>query len=404
MRQRRERARSDVVGFRQPPLGGGGGARIIAADDVSARVEELLAPWRRELLDESGAIEPHNDKTNYTLEYSWTRRFERRLEHCECEDASGARHRRSSGLSSSLLAQPTINGAQPTINGALPTSNGALPTSNGALPTSNGAQPTSNGKRALPRTSTPTLDCTPASHRHAPSSSRRQYRVFEEHSERQTYERHFRHQPLDEERRGGGTLGDGRAPVALKRPQTAAAENGQQRRVRVVVDGNSDGGGDAANAASAARRTRSNHAAAATTTTTTTTTAAMASGAACKQTTTLVAREYRQLRRRVLTYTPTSSSPSAARISRSRKLQAASSLQTVAASEESSSLSAREALLQWARRATSGYSDVNVTNFGSSWRDGLAFNAILHRYRPTSVDWKRVRAACRVPRPLRLCS
>ncbi|KAI6204101.1 GAR domain-containing protein [Aphelenchoides besseyi] len=53
-------------------------------------------------------------------------------------------------------------------------------------------------------------------------------------------------------------------------------------------------------------------------------------------------------------------------------------------------LSAREALLQWARRATAGYPNVNVTNFGSSWRDGLAFNAILHRYRPASVNWQRV--------------
>nr|CDJ81704.1 Calponin actin-binding domain containing protein [Haemonchus contortus] len=52
--------------------------------------------------------------------------------------------------------------------------------------------------------------------------------------------------------------------------------------------------------------------------------------------------------------------------------------------------SARDALLQWARKVTSGYPRVNVTNFSSSWKDGLAFNAILHRYRPNLIDWNKV--------------
>ncbi|CAJ0575303.1 unnamed protein product, partial [Mesorhabditis spiculigera] len=55
-----------------------------------------------------------------------------------------------------------------------------------------------------------------------------------------------------------------------------------------------------------------------------------------------------------------------------------------------SGTSARDALLQWARKVTAGYPRVNVTNFGSSWRDGLAFNAILHRYRPNSIDWAKI--------------
>uniref|UniRef100_A0A914CB61 Uncharacterized protein n=1 Tax=Acrobeloides nanus TaxID=290746 RepID=A0A914CB61_9BILA len=53
-------------------------------------------------------------------------------------------------------------------------------------------------------------------------------------------------------------------------------------------------------------------------------------------------------------------------------------------------LSARDALLQWAKKVTSGYPGVNVTNFTNSWRNGLVFNAILHRYRPNAVDWQRV--------------
>ncbi len=51
---------------------------------------------------------------------------------------------------------------------------------------------------------------------------------------------------------------------------------------------------------------------------------------------------------------------------------------------------AKEALLEWAKRVTQGYPGVNVRNFTNSWRDGLAFNAILHRYRPDTINWAHV--------------
>ncbi|GFV28786.1 plectin [Trichonephila clavipes] len=56
------------------------------------------------------------------------------------------------------------------------------------------------------------------------------------------------------------------------------------------------------------------------------------------------------------------------------------------------SVTAREALLKWAQRTTERYTGVRITDFTSSWRDGLAFNAILHRNRPDILDFKSLRS------------
>ncbi|KAL4838949.1 hypothetical protein H8958_003677 [Nasalis larvatus] len=47
-------------------------------------------------------------------------------------------------------------------------------------------------------------------------------------------------------------------------------------------------------------------------------------------------------------------------------------------------------LLSWVRQTTRPYSQVNVLNFTTSWTDGLAFNAVLHRHKPDLFSWDKV--------------
>ncbi|CCD71621.1 Calponin-homology (CH) domain-containing protein [Caenorhabditis elegans] len=52
--------------------------------------------------------------------------------------------------------------------------------------------------------------------------------------------------------------------------------------------------------------------------------------------------------------------------------------------------SIKDALLRWIQNRVAGYPNVNVTNFSSSWADGMAFCALIHRFAPNSFDFSKL--------------
>ncbi|XP_054857327.1 cytospin-B isoform X1 [Eublepharis macularius] len=52
--------------------------------------------------------------------------------------------------------------------------------------------------------------------------------------------------------------------------------------------------------------------------------------------------------------------------------------------------SKRNALLKWCQKKTEGYPNIDITNFSSSWSDGLAFCALLHTYLPAHIPFQEL--------------
>ncbi|XP_016305989.1 smoothelin-like 1 isoform X1 [Sinocyclocheilus anshuiensis] len=55
--------------------------------------------------------------------------------------------------------------------------------------------------------------------------------------------------------------------------------------------------------------------------------------------------------------------------------------------------SIKQKILQWCRNKTQKYEGVNIENFSSSWSDGLAFCALVHRFFPSAFDFSSLKAS-----------
>lgn len=57
-------------------------------------------------------------------------------------------------------------------------------------------------------------------------------------------------------------------------------------------------------------------------------------------------------------------------------------LQTAALQSKPARSTPVQDLLEWCKEVTVGYRGVKVTNMTTSWRNGLAFCAVIHKFRP----------------------
>lgn len=53
-------------------------------------------------------------------------------------------------------------------------------------------------------------------------------------------------------------------------------------------------------------------------------------------------------------------------------------------------VSGKDGLLLWVNRSLADYKTVDVRNFSSSWSDGMAFCALIHRFYPSAIDFDKL--------------
>ena len=53
-------------------------------------------------------------------------------------------------------------------------------------------------------------------------------------------------------------------------------------------------------------------------------------------------------------------------------------------------MSAKDALLQWCKDNTKAYRNVKIENFQKSFKDGLAFCALIHNHSPALIDYEKL--------------
>ncbi|KAK0145410.1 EH domain-binding protein 1-like protein 1 [Merluccius polli] len=53
-------------------------------------------------------------------------------------------------------------------------------------------------------------------------------------------------------------------------------------------------------------------------------------------------------------------------------------------------VSSSQSLLEWCQEMTQGYRGLKITNFSTSWRNGLAFCAILHHFHPDKIEFNQL--------------
>lgn len=58
--------------------------------------------------------------------------------------------------------------------------------------------------------------------------------------------------------------------------------------------------------------------------------------------------------------------------------------------------SVRNGVLNWCKEVTRGYQGLELTNFSSSWTDGLAFAALIHSLVPGEYDYNELSSSCPV--------